>query len=58
MCIRDRLFRGCDKPKKHSWVDPSKTDHLFKLSNLETGKEITIEYTDLFRNIFTEKIIR
>lgn len=51
------LFRGSDKPKKHSWVDPSKTDHLFKLSNLETGKEITIEYTDLFRNIFTEKII-
>lgn len=51
------LFRGSDKPKKHSWVDPSKTDHLFKLSNLKSGKELMIEYSDTFNRIFTEKII-
>lgn len=49
-----KLFEGTDKPSKHKWVDPTKTDHLFKLSGIKPEDKITLEYTDPFKRTFTE----
>lgn len=51
-----KLFEGNDKPTKHKWVDPTKTNHLFKLSGIKPGNNILIEYIDVFGRICTETI--
>lgn len=54
--LAEKLFEGSDKPTKHKWVDPTKTDHLFKLSGIKPGEEITLEYIDPFNRTYKEKI--
>jgi len=54
--LSEKLFSGDDKPGKHKWVDPTMTDHLFRLNNLPANKNIVIEYTDSFSKVYTEKI--
>jgi Icc-related predicted phosphoesterase len=54
--LAEKLFYGNDKPEKHKWVDPTMTDHLFRLNKLSASTNIMIEYTDCFGKVYTSKI--
>jgi Icc-related predicted phosphoesterase len=54
--LAEKLFSGADKPFKHNWVDPTKTDHLFRLNNLSAKNNIVIEYNNSFGKVYTENI--
>lgn len=54
--LAENIFSGSDKPGKHKWVDPTMTDHLFRLNNLSSSNNIMIEYTDSFGKVYSEKI--
>jgi Icc-related predicted phosphoesterase len=54
--LAEKLFNGNDKPEKHKWVDPTMTDHLFRLNKLSASTNIMIEYTDSFGKVYTKKI--
>ncbi|MFZ1517919.1 MAG: calcineurin-like phosphoesterase family protein [Ignavibacteriaceae bacterium] len=53
--VAEKLFSGNDKPAKHKWVDPTKTDHLFRLNNLSNTDNILVEYVDEFGRTYTKK---
>jgi hypothetical protein len=48
------LYAGPELPKKHKFVDPSLTDHLFFAKPSPGAKKITVKATDRFGNVFTE----
>lgn len=48
------LYAGPQLPKKHKFVDPTLTDHLFFAKPSPTAKKITVKATDRFGNVFTE----
>jgi len=55
--LAEKLFRGTDKPFKHTWVDPIKTDHLFRINDINPNVEIVLEYLNRFGNTYSEKLL-
>jgi calcineurin-like phosphoesterase family protein len=50
------LYAGEDLPKKHKFVEPAITDHLFFAKPSAGAKEIKVVATDRFGNIFSDVI--
>lgn len=50
------LYKGPVMPKKHTWVEPSLTEHLFTAKPSASAKEITVKATDRFGNVYTKNI--
>jgi hypothetical protein len=43
-------------PAKHTWVEPSKVDHIFFAPASRTANQIVIEATDRFGRIYSKKL--
>ena len=54
--LSDELFAGPAKPRKHDWIDPFVTDHLFVARPRPGAKTITVEATDRFGRVHSEKL--
>lgn len=50
------LYAGPQLPKKHKFVDPTLTDHLFFISPSANAREITVRATDRFGTVYTEQM--
>lgn len=50
------LYAGPELPKKHKFVDPSMTDHLFFIRPSAGAREITVRATDRFGTVYTERL--
>ncbi|WP_440133273.1 calcineurin-like phosphoesterase C-terminal domain-containing protein [Chitinophaga sancti] len=50
------LYLGPELPKKHKFVEPSLTDHMFFAKPSGTAKKITVRATDRFGNVYEESI--
>jgi hypothetical protein len=48
------LMTGPTLPKKNSWADPQRTDHLFYVPVAATVREVVVRATDRFGRTFTE----
>jgi hypothetical protein len=48
------LMTGPTLPKKNSWADPQRTDHLFYAPVAATVREVVVRATDRFGRTFTE----
>jgi hypothetical protein len=51
------LYKGDDRPKKRSWVEPLYTDHLFYAHPGPETREIAVEATDRWGRLYREKLI-
>jgi hypothetical protein len=51
-----RLHAGPALPAKHKWVDPTLTEHLFVASVSGQAKEIRVEVTDRFGQVYTDTL--
>jgi hypothetical protein len=51
------LYEGEKLPKKHRFVDPTLTDHLFYAKPSANAKEVTVKATDRFGNEYMEKLV-
>lgn len=49
-----QLQAGEKLPAKHKWVDPTLTDHLFFAKPSKNAKEIRIEVTDRFGQVYSD----
>jgi len=54
--ISEELFAGADRPRKHTFVDPYVTDHLFVAKPRASAKAVTVEATDRFGRVSTERL--
>lgn len=52
-----KLHTGPELPIRRTWVEPDLNDHMFFFKPNEKAKSITVEITDRFENIYSEKII-
>jgi hypothetical protein len=50
------LYEGPELPKKHKFVDPTLTDHLFFATPSATAKNIKVVATDRFGKTYTQEI--
>ncbi len=50
------LYAGPQLPKKHKWVDPTLTDHLFFAKPSPTAKVIKVVATDRFGKKYSQEI--
>ncbi|KAA5541674.1 calcineurin-like phosphoesterase C-terminal domain-containing protein [Adhaeribacter rhizoryzae] len=50
------LHAGAALPQKHKFVDPTLTDHLFFAKPSSQAKEIKIEVTDRFGQVFSDSL--
>lgn len=50
------LYLGPVLPKKHKFVEPTLTDHMFFAKPSEGAKKITVKATDRFGNVYEETI--
>lgn len=46
------LFAGTSLPKKHTWVDPYPTDHLFAAAPSSRAREVIVEARDRFGRVY------
>lgn len=46
------LFRGTMLPKKHGWVEPFPTDHLFAATPSQRAREVIVEARDRFGRVY------
>lgn len=53
-----RLFEGKQLPKKHAWVDPYPTDHLYYAKPGTGGREIVVEAKDRFGRVYRSGVHR
>ncbi|WP_072038982.1 calcineurin-like phosphoesterase C-terminal domain-containing protein [Flavihumibacter solisilvae] len=51
------LYSGNQLPRKHKWIAPTLTDHLFFAYPAPGTKEVTVKATDRFGNRYEEKIV-
>ncbi|SFQ80947.1 calcineurin-like phosphoesterase C-terminal domain-containing protein [Hymenobacter arizonensis] len=51
-----KLHGGDQLPAKHKWVEPTLTDHLFFARPSAGAKEIRIEVTDRFGQVYTDTL--
>lgn len=49
------LFEGDKKPKKHTWVEPALTDHLFFAKPSKGAKMVVVEFFNRWGERFTAK---
>ena len=49
------LYQGPELPKKHKFVEPTKTEHLFFAKPSAAAKEIMVRATDRFGNVYEVK---
>lgn len=54
--MAERLYSGAQLPKKHKWVEPTLTDHLFYASPSVLAKKVKVQATDRFGKVFIEEI--
>jgi hypothetical protein len=54
--LAEQLYAGAALPAKHKFVDPTLTDHLFYAQPSANAKEIKIEVTDRFGQVYTETV--
>ncbi|WP_069658683.1 calcineurin-like phosphoesterase C-terminal domain-containing protein [Arcticibacter eurypsychrophilus] len=54
--LAEKLYNGPQLPKKHKWIDPTLTDHLFFAKPSSSAKLIEIKATDRFGKIYVEKL--
>ncbi len=47
---------GNSQPKKHTWVEPAKADHIFFAAASKSAKEIIVEATDRFGRVYSKKL--
>ena len=52
-----QLYAGPQLPKKHKFVEPTLTDHLFFAKPSAAATEIKVKATDRFGNVYEEKFI-
>ncbi|PIQ22524.1 MAG: metallophosphoesterase, partial [Cytophagales bacterium CG18_big_fil_WC_8_21_14_2_50_42_9] len=52
-----QLHAGDQLPAKHKFVDPTLTDHLFYAKPAAGTKEIKIEVTDRFGQVYTDTLV-
>lgn len=50
------LYEGPQLPKKHKFVEPTLTDHMFFAKPSPEAKKITVKATDRFGNIYEEML--
>ncbi len=50
------LHSGPQLPKKHSWVEPYVTDHLFRAAISPGTKEVAVEATDRFGRVHVDRL--
>jgi hypothetical protein len=50
------LYAGEDRPKKHSWVEPQPTDHLFFAPYNSDADRIRVEATDRFGRAYSSTL--
>jgi hypothetical protein len=50
------LYLGPQLPKKHKFVEPTLTDHMFFATPSANAKKITVKATDRFGNVYEESI--
>jgi hypothetical protein len=50
------LYAGPQLPKKHKFVEPTLTDHMFFAKPSPEAKKITVKATDRFGNVYEETI--
>jgi hypothetical protein len=55
--LAQKLYAGPELPRKHKWVDPWMTDHLFRAVCSPSARDIVVEATDGFGRVFTAKCI-
>jgi hypothetical protein len=48
-----KLFTGPDLPRRHKWIEPIKTDHLFYAQPTAGAKEIRVEAKDGAGRVYT-----
>lgn len=51
-----QLHLGPQLPAKHKWVDPTVTDHLFFAKPSANARQIKVEATDRFGNVYAETL--
>ena len=51
-----KLFEGKTLPKKHTWVEPFPTDHLFFAKPFSSAKEVVVEARDRFGRTYRSKV--
>jgi hypothetical protein len=50
------LYEGPNLPKKHKFVEPSLTEHLFFITPSANAKTIKVKATDRFGNVYEEEV--
>jgi len=50
------LYEGPNLPKKHKFVEPSLTEHLFFITPSVNAKTIKVKATDRFGNVYEEEV--
>ena len=54
--LAEQLYAGSMLPKKHKWVEPTLTDHLFYAKVSANAKKIKVEATDRFGRVYAEDL--
>ncbi|WP_160717594.1 calcineurin-like phosphoesterase C-terminal domain-containing protein [Chitinophaga solisilvae] len=55
--LAQELYTGPQLPKKHTWVEPYLTDHMFFAKPSADARNITIKATDRFGNEYESRVI-
>ncbi len=50
------MYKGEQLPKKHKWVEPTLTDHLFFAKPSANAKNVKVVATDRFGNKYTQEL--
>jgi hypothetical protein len=50
------LYSGDDRPAKHPWVEPTRTDHLFYFRPPAGTRQVMVEATDPWGRVYTEHL--
>ncbi|NLI46592.1 MAG: hypothetical protein GX414_05735 [Acidobacteria bacterium] len=50
------LYMGDDRPAKHPWVEPTRTDHLFYFKPPAGSRRVVVEATDPWGRIYTASV--
>jgi hypothetical protein len=51
-----RLFGGPDRPQKHPWAEPVRTNHLFTARPSAVIREVLVEAIDRWGRVYSERI--
>jgi hypothetical protein len=51
-----RLYEGPNLPRKHPWVDPVRTYHIFTAKPSAAGREVVVEAIDRWGRVYSERL--